>query len=119
MLPAIADVIEESAAVKIAAALRADGASLSVYDPAGMKNTREVLGENAVRYAESAKECIQGADICILTTPWKEFKGLKPGDFTAAMKKPVLIDCWKIYDRKAFSREMDYTTIGYYRSGEA
>ena len=112
------DVIEESAAVKIAGALLEEGATLAVYDPAGMESARKTLGEKSVGYAGSAKECLKDADFCILATPWNEFKSLKPNDFIAGMKQPVLLDCWKLYDRAEFSREMDYTTIGFYRGSE-
>jgi len=109
------DVIEESAAVKIAGFLLEEGADLSVYDPAGMKNTRKVLGEKGIVYADSAMDCLKDADYCILATPWNEFRQLQPGDYTTLMKQPVILDCWKIYDRDKFSREIDYNTIGYYR----
>ena len=112
------DVIEESAAVKIAGALLKEDATLAVYDPAGMESAKKILGEKGVGYAGSAKECLKDADFCILATPWDEFKSLKPNDFIASMKQPVLLDCWKLYDRAEFSREMDYTTIGFYGGSE-
>lgn len=106
------DVIEESAAIKIASTLLQEGARLSVYDPAAMKNARRILGEKNVRYAGSAKECLQGTDFCILATPWKEFRSLKPEDFTANMKQPVLLDCWRLFDRFKFSQKMAYLAVG-------
>ena len=106
------DVIEESAAIKIANALLREGARLSVYDPAGMRNARKILGEKNIGYAASAKECLQGADFCILVTPWNEFKNLKPEDFTANMKKPVLLDCWRIFDRTKLGQKIEYLAIG-------
>ena len=112
------DVIEESAAIKIADTLLRIGARLSVYDPAGMENARKILGEGAIRYANSVKECLQDADFCILATPWNEFKSLKPEDFTAAMKQPVLLDCWRIFDRFEFSQKMEYLAIGLSAGGQ-
>jgi len=109
------DVTEESAAVKISEALLKEGARLAVYDPAGMENARKVLGENGVDYAGSAKDCLKDADFCILATPWKEFRNLKPDDFITRMKRPALLDCWRLYDRDKFSRELDYQTIGFFR----
>jgi len=106
------DVIEESAAVKIAVALLQGGAKLSLYDPAGMSNAKRVLGEKDIRYADTVKECLQGADFCILATPWDEFKSLRPQDFTANMRRPVLLDCWRLFNQAEFSQEMDCTTIG-------
>jgi UDPglucose 6-dehydrogenase len=106
------EVIEESAAMKIAAALMKEGAKLAVYDPAGISGAREILGDKGIRYAGSAIECLKDADFCVLSTPWTEFKSLKPEDFTAAMRKPALLDCWKFYDQAEFSNKMEYYAIG-------
>lgn len=113
------DVIEESAAVKIADALAKGGARLSVYDPAAMENARQVLGEKSISYAASAKECLKGADFCILATPWQEFKSLKPKDFATSMQRPALLDCWRIYDRNEFGKKMEYNIIGFYPGGKS
>ena len=106
------DVVEESAAVKIAAALMKEAAKLAVYDPAGMGNTMKILGDKGITYAGSAKECLKGADFCILATPWAEFKSLQPEDFTSAMKNPTLLDCWRLFNRSEFSKKMKYLAIG-------
>ena len=106
------DVVEESAAVKIANSLRKKGAKLSLHDPAGMENAKKILGDKDIKYAGSVGDCLQGADFCILTTPWNDYKSLKPEDFTAAMKKPVLLDCWRMFDRGEFSRKMKYISLG-------
>ena len=109
------DVIEESAAVKIADALLNQGAHLSIYDPAAMENARQVLGDRDIRYTASAKECLKGAELCILATPWPEFKDLKPGDFSDTMQRPVLLDCWRFFDRDKYSEKTEYMTIGLYQ----
>ncbi|MDD5509207.1 MAG: nucleotide sugar dehydrogenase [Dehalococcoidales bacterium] len=106
------DVIEESAAVKLAAALLQGGAELSLYDPLAMPNARKVLREDNVRYAASAEECLRGADFCILATPWDEFRNLRARDFVENMRQPVLLDCWRLFNRTEFSKGMDYITIG-------
>ena len=63
------DVVEESAAVKIALNLQQKGARLSVYDPAGMENARRVVGEENIRYTNSATECLKDSEFCLLATP--------------------------------------------------
>jgi len=108
------DVIEESAAVKIALSLLDKGAILSVYDPAGIENARQVLGTKDIVYTDSPEDCLKDADFCMLATPWNEFKQLQPADFVSSMKQPVIFDCWRIYDRDKFESETDYTPIGYY-----
>lgn len=106
------DVVEESASVKIAHSLRKKGSRLSLYDPAGMVNAEKILGNKDISYAASAKKCLQNADFCILATPWNEFKSLQPADFTANMKNPRLLDCWRVFDRFQFSEKMDYLSTG-------
>jgi len=105
------DVVEESAPVKIASSLKQKGARVSVYDPAGMGNAKLALGER-IKYAGSVEECLTDAQLCILATPWEEFKKLKPEDFTTRMKKPVLLDCWWLYNRSEFSKKLEYMAIG-------
>jgi len=105
------DVIEVSASIEIARALLEQGAKVSVYDPAGIDNAKELLS-NSVKYASSIDECLQGADLCIVVTPWPEFQELKPEDFITKMKKPALIDCWRVYDRDEFIAKLDYQAIG-------
>jgi len=111
------DVIEEAAAIKIASALLQEGAKLQVYDPAGMENACEVLGEANIEYAGSVKECLKDAEFCIIATPWDEFRNLKPEDFTQNMKRPVLLDCWRILRQFEFSDELDYFALGLNPSG--
>ncbi len=106
------DIVEESDAIKIANALLQERAKLRVYDPAGMGNARTVLGQGNIKYADSVEECLKGADLCILSTPWDEFKSLKPEDFMQNMKKPVLLDCWRTFRRPEFSDKLDYFAVG-------
>ena len=57
-----------------------------------MNNAKKVLGEHDIEYVKS-EECLKDAEFCILATPWKEFKRLKPEDFITNIRKPVVLDC--------------------------
>ncbi|MBI4333644.1 MAG: UDP-glucose/GDP-mannose dehydrogenase family protein [Chloroflexi bacterium] len=105
------DVVEESAAVEIAKILLGEGCRVSVYDPAGMDNARSTLGDG-VKYASSAEECLRDTEFCLLATPWEEFKTLRAEAFTKNMKRPALLDCWRIFDRSEFSERLEYLAIG-------
>jgi len=105
------DVIEESASIKIAKALVQKGAIVAVYDPAGMENARGALAED-VKYAGSVRQCLEDAELAILAVPWDEFKALEPQDFIKIMRRPVLLDCWKVFDRSEFSQRLEYFAIG-------
>jgi len=106
------DVIEESAAIGIGKALLGDGAILQVYDPAGLGNTRRILTAGRVRYCKSVKQCLKDAEFCVVATPWEEIKKLKPEDFIKNMKKPIVLDCWRIYNRAHFRDKLEYLAIG-------
>ena len=105
------DVVEESASIEIAKALVREGAIVAVYDPAGMENAKGALGEG-VKYANSVRQCLEGAELAIVAVPWDEFKGLKPQDFIKTMRSPRLLDCWKVLDRSEFSQRLEYFAIG-------
>lgn len=106
------DVVEASASLETARELLKKGAYIRIYDPAGNSNARDVLGDKNVTYATSMKECLKDAHLCILATPWDEFKVLKPDDFIANMKKPLLLDCWRFFDRQEFAEKIDYFALG-------
>jgi len=106
------DVVEESASLEVAKRLLEEGASLRVYDPGGSNTARQVLGDKGIIYATSARDCLAGAQLCILATPWEEFKNLTPEDFLTYMKKPLLLDCWRFFDQQKFAGKVDYFALG-------
>jgi len=106
------DVIEASASLETARELLKKDANLKIYDPAGRDNARRILGDKKVVYATSAKECLRGTQMCILATPWDEFRDLSPEDFVKNMERPVLLDCWRFFDRKKFESKMVYFALG-------
>ena len=106
--------VEESAAISIINALIKENVQLSIYDPAGMEEAKkEITDFDKIYFADSAKECLSGAKICFIATPWQEFKTLSKQDFLYAMtNKPVIFDGWNIY---SFENDTD---INYIRIGK-
>lgn len=87
-------VVEESQALAIAAKLAARrGFDVTVYDPMAMDSARKVLGDG-VRYAGTAAECLRGADLCIVATPWPEFARLTARGMRRLMRVVRVLDCW-------------------------
>ena len=107
------DVVEESQGVHLAKASIAAGIPVTVYDPLGMPNAREVLGD-AVGYASSAEECVQNSQVVVIATPWDEFRGLGPRHFAHNPRRAV-IDCWRILASEEVARVADYMTVGRFR----
>ncbi|MCJ7514888.1 MAG: nucleotide sugar dehydrogenase [Dehalococcoidia bacterium] len=106
------DVVEASAALETAKELLKKGAHLKIYDPAGNVNAQQVLGNKNVIYTTSVTECLISAQLCILATPWEEFKSLTPEDFITNMEKPAVLDCWRFFDGEQFAGKIDYLAIG-------
>ncbi len=109
------DVVEASQPISIALALSAKGYSLRVHDPLGLDNARRYLGDKAT-YCKEISNCISDARVCIVATPWDDFKKLSSKDFTSKLKKVTIIDCWRILDRKKFAEKTDYIAVGVKRT---
>lgn len=103
-------VVMDSAGVKLAELLIAGGHRPVVYDPAGMDNARDVLGD-PVTYAESAVACISAADVVVVVTPWEEFGRLSADAFDLGKRRTV-IDCWRILDPAALAGVADVVHLG-------
>jgi UDP-glucose 6-dehydrogenase len=71
-----------------------------------------MLGNKKVVYSTSVKDCLKGTQLCILSTPWDEFRSLKPDDFIAGMEEPMLLDCWRLFERNKFEGKMGYFALG-------
>jgi len=105
------DVVEESQGVLLAQVLAAEGFSVIVYDPAAMDNAGRVL-KDSVRLAKSLEECIQQADVVVITTPWEVFSSLEPGLLERCSRTRVLIDCWRILNPQRLKSVVDYVPLG-------
>jgi len=105
------DDIREARSIKIINQLLREGAKITAYDPMAMPNIKKVFKEK-IKYASSPTKCLKNADCAILVTEWKEFKKLKPEDFTQNMREPILIDGRRIYDPEEFSKKLRYIAIG-------
>ncbi len=105
--------VEESAAISIINALIKEDIQLSIYDPAGMEESKkEIVDFDKIHFANSAKECISGAKVCFIATPWKEFESLSKQDFLNSMSdNPTILDGWNLY---TFENDIDikYIQIG-------
>jgi UDPglucose 6-dehydrogenase len=105
------DDVRESPSIKIIGLLLESGAEISVYDPQALGNTREIFGE-CIGYAKSAQDALEGAELAIVATKWKEFMQMHPSDFRESMKKPTVLDCRRIYDKEEFSNELEFHALG-------
>src|SRR5262249_20317589 len=105
------NVLERGQGFELAQSLLADGVEVVIHDPCAMDAARPFL-HGAVTYAASAQECARQADVLLITIPSAEFKALTPADVTREGGKAVVIDCWRVLDRAAFSEACDYVGLG-------
>lgn len=108
--------VEESAALSVIRKLLEKNISVSVYDPAGMNEAKAELGNSPhLNFTSGVKECLAGADLCFIASPWKEFSKLTEQDFIGHMKHPVIFDAWNIL-QPAPGHRLDYRQIGKYHN---
>jgi len=102
------DVAEESAGVKLANYL-SKNTKVFVWDPKAIENAKLYLSKR-VSIAKDLTDCVRGASILVITTPWAEFRNLKLTPQNP--HKPVLIDCWRILDPIKYQEVANYQTLG-------
>ncbi len=104
-------VVDESASLAVVSTLASLGMKVAVYDPAGLASAKKVLGDK-VKYCSSLVECLEEAELCILATPWDEFKDLNPTLLKEKGIKTVL-DCWRVLNGETYTRQgVRYCAIG-------
>jgi UDPglucose 6-dehydrogenase len=95
------DDIREAPALKIIPRLLNEGASLQLYDPKAMENTKKVIPpSDQVFYTSSAYEAAKGAHAITIITEWDEFKNINLQEIKKLMITPIIIDGRNIFDPK-------------------
>ncbi|WP_036171597.1 UDP-glucose/GDP-mannose dehydrogenase family protein [Massilia sp. 9096] len=97
------------------------GARVVAYDPVASTEARRVLlaehGEDLcrdqLRIVESAKQAVDGADVLVLVTEWKEFRAPDLLFLAENLKMKAVFDGRNIYDPEAFAAAgLSYEGIG-------
>jgi len=92
------DDVRDSPALDIAAQLHAAGAVVTVHDPKAMTPARKRFP--SLNFAQSAQDCVSGADIVLHLTEWREYREIDPVHFRSLVKTPLIIDGRNALDRK-------------------
>ena len=90
------DDIRDSPALSIAGILDERGANVVVHDPEALANVR-------VRYphlgtADDVSEALNGADIVLHLTEWKQYRELDPAQIKALVKSAIVLDGRNVLD---------------------
>lgn len=106
------DDIREAPALYLIEALLAEGATLTVFDPEAMGNTRKQIGDT-VAYAESQYDALDNADALIIATEWSEFRTPDFEMINSRLKNKVIFDGRNLFDVKYISAlGYHYESIG-------
>jgi UDPglucose 6-dehydrogenase len=107
------DDIRESPSIKIIKTLLEKGAVVSACDPEALSNAKKELQHNMLSLEADYREALRGAEGALLVTSWESYKEIKPIEFKQLMKKPVLVDGRRVYDKnKMKNAGIEYIGIG-------
>ncbi|BAU83698.1 UDP-glucose 6-dehydrogenase [Streptomyces laurentii] len=85
------DDVRDSPALNVAGQIHLQGGQVTVYDPKGMPNARQVFP--TLGYADSALDAVRGADVVLHLTEWREFRdALDPAELAGVVASPVILD---------------------------
>ncbi|MDM7490514.1 UDP-glucose/GDP-mannose dehydrogenase family protein [Rhodococcus sp. CSLK01-03] len=92
------DDVRDSPALNIAGQLQLQGASVTVYDPKAIENSRALFP--TLNYAPSAEHACSGADLTLVLTEWTEFRDLDPDVLGNVVRTRTIIDGRNCLDRE-------------------
>ena len=106
------DDMRESPSLDIILPLIAAGAEVVAYDPKSMGEARTLLPK-AVKYEQSALDCIAGSDAVVIVTEWNEFRALTAAQFFDSMRSATIIDLRNLYSPDQMKAAgINYFSIG-------
>ena len=105
------DDMREAPSIPLITALQDMGAKVRAYDPVGMEQAKDVLGN--VTFCNDAYACATGASALVIVTEWEQFRALDFARLKIAMERPVVVDLRNIYrPEQMVSLGFVYTNLG-------
>ncbi len=89
------DDTRDAPSLEIIPLLQDEGAKISAFDPAAMKEAAKHLDN--VEWCEEPYEVAKDADVLVIITEWNEFRGLDMERIAGSMKAKNLVDMRNIY----------------------
>lgn len=104
------DDVRESAALDIIPMLQKAGVeSIDAYDPEATENALKVV--SSINTYTDPYAMIEGNDIVVIATEWREFKNLDWKKIKSLMKQPIVIDGRNLLDKK-YMEDLGFTYTG-------
>jgi UDPglucose 6-dehydrogenase len=106
------DDIREAPALYMIDALLAEGATVNAFDPEGMQNAKNLIGDK-ISYAENQYDALKDADALIIATEWNEFRTPDFLKIVTRLKNKVIFDGRNLFELAAI-RELGfhYESVG-------
>ena len=95
------DDVRDSPALDVAGRIQLQGASVTVYDPRAMDNSRRLFP--TLDYADSALDACRYADAVLVLTEWAEFVSLEPAAIRAVVRRPTIVDGRMCLDKSVWT----------------
>jgi UDPglucose 6-dehydrogenase len=106
------DDIREAPALYMIDALTEKGATVTAYDPEGMKNVQQTIGDK-ISYAEGQYDALEGADALIIATEWNEFRTPDFLKIVSSLKNKAIFDGRNLFDSESVKRlGFHYESVG-------
>ena len=90
------DDMREAPALNLIEALLSADATVAAHDPAAMAEARRRMGD-AIRYADSNYEALEGADALVIVTDWNEYRHPDFARIKSILRRPIVIDGRNLY----------------------
>lgn len=100
------DDIREAPALYLIDALTMAGATVCAYDPEGMNNVKNLLGDK-ILYANNPYQALENADALLIATEWNIFRTPDFEQLEKLLKAKVIFDGRNLYSPQQM-REMGY-----------
>ena len=106
------DDIREAPALYMIDALTKEGATISAFDPEGMKNVKNLIGDK-IEYAANQYDTLENADALIIATEWNEFRTPDFSKIAGTLKNKAIFDGRNLFDLKQMEdMGYHYVSIG-------
>lgn len=106
------DDVREAPAFRLIDILLEQGASITVYDPEAMANTKEIYGSK-INYAEGVYLSLEGCDALIIATEWNVFRNPDFDKIKSILKTNIIFDGRNLFE----PQDMRNIGIEYYCIG--
>jgi UDPglucose 6-dehydrogenase len=90
------DDVRDSPALSVAAQMQLQGAHVTVTDPQAIGNASAKWPD--LRFAATALEAAEGADVVLLATEWAEYRALDPDELAKVVGRKAILDGRNVLD---------------------